>query len=208
MRLALALALVLILVPLPGTATARGATRAQCAPRGAETVLRTARVELVHRTDERRDEERTWGCMAPRWKRFLILADPCLSDHGCLGLPPHLVAAGKYVGFQAPGCLRSECGSTVGVVSLRTGRRSETPNTGFGSTGPVVTTRGTIAWVDVGEYPQGGRFAPGKRVRAMAFGGPVATLDEGEEIEPESLALGGSTLYWTKAGAPRSAGLH
>jgi hypothetical protein len=44
-------------------------------------------------------------------------------------------------------------------------------------------------------------------VRASVSGRVGRLIAEGADIRARSLALAGSTLYWTQAGAPRSAAL-
>lgn len=59
-----------------------------------------------------------------------------------------------------------------------------------------MTASGAVAWIrSVDGIPE---------VRKLDSGGENV-MDTGTDIDPESLAVSGTTLYWTKAGGPRSA---
>jgi hypothetical protein len=105
----------------------------------------------------------------------------------------------------------------VFVQDLRTGRtlRDEptgTPATpglepeqraGIGhTTAIVVKSNGSVAWI-VGTGEDEGRY----QVHAADVTGS-RLLASGGDIDPASLALAGSTLYWTQAGKPFSAPLN
>jgi hypothetical protein len=66
----------------------------------------------------------------------------------------------------------------------------------------VLRGDGALAWiVEIRNTVDSG---PRYQVRA-SLGGTVSTLvSEGGDIVPGSLALAGSTLYWTQAGTPHS----
>jgi hypothetical protein len=66
----------------------------------------------------------------------------------------------------------------------------------------VVKKDGAVAWIvdtskENGDYQVHALDMTGERVLAVS-----------PEIEPKSLALAGSTLYWTQGGVPESAALH
>jgi hypothetical protein len=67
--------------------------------------------------------------------------------------------------------------------------------------GLVVKSDGAVAWLS--EPVAGGPY----QVHAVDKAGS-RVVAEGEEIEPHSLALAGSTLYWTEAGKPMSTTLN
>jgi hypothetical protein len=67
--------------------------------------------------------------------------------------------------------------------------------------GLVVKSDGAVAWLS--RPLAGGPY----QVHAVDKAGS-RVVAEGDEIEPHSLALAGSTLYWTEAGKPMSAVLN
>ncbi len=104
----------------------------------------------------------------------------------------------------------------VTVKDLRTGRTLRHEPTGkrkvsgepelefgFGHTTAIVLNEdGAVAWIVEVPADEGGGF----QVHAAAFAGSTV-LASGPEIDPSSLALGGSTLYWMQGGQPRTATL-
>ncbi len=115
---------------------------------------------------------------------------------------PSATVSGRYVAFfvAAPGP------GGVAVFDLATGQRTFSGGAGGGGSGPdpvdaslVLKANGSVAWTTHD-------FAPWVVRRHDSTG--TATLDSGPQIDTESLAAGGSWLYWTDAGAPRSAPFH
>jgi hypothetical protein len=98
----------------------------------------------------------------------------------------------------------------VGVLNLRSGARWHCPigpwstiaETGFETTGIVVTQKGSAGWIGEERTLQKRR----REVHACE-GARRQILDEGPGIGLHSLRLHGITLSWTDAGAPRSAQL-
>jgi hypothetical protein len=69
----------------------------------------------------------------------------------------------------------------------------------------VLRGDGSLAWIV--ETRETESASPRYQVRTSVRGTESTLLAEGTDIPPGSLALAGSTLYWTQAGAPRSAPL-
>lgn len=69
----------------------------------------------------------------------------------------------------------------------------------------VLRGDGTMAWIV--ELRDSAMSPPSYELRRSGAGTASALLALGADIAPGSLALAGSTLYWTQAGAPRSAPL-
>jgi hypothetical protein len=127
---------------------------------------------------------------------------------------------GTFVAFEAstfrdypePNLPHSE--QRVVVESLRTGRvlyrvpagSSNHNRVGFGSiTSLLVKNDGAAAWIvgnGLGDLP-----STAYEVGAVEANGS-RLLAESSEIEPKSLALAGSTLYWTQGGKAMSASLN
>jgi len=142
------------------------------------------------------------------------------TEEGFYGLS-HEVLAGPVVAYEEIsnqlGC--GFCHWAVIVRDLRTGRVLRREPTGmpvnpgleenFG-VGPVraivLKSDGSVAWIADARGAEGRPSEGGYQVHASdASGGRL--LATGEDIEPDSLALAGSTIYWTQAGRPSSASL-
>lgn len=102
-----------------------------------------------------------------------------------------------------------EAGGGLTVYDLRSGKRigdaAVVANDGFSdslSADPVRLQKdGSVAWVG---SAKGDSDGPVVEVRAMKRG-KDKTLDSGLGINPKSLKVTGSTISWTKGGAPASA---
>ncbi len=100
------------------------------------------------------------------------------------------------------------------VRDLRTGRilhevltgtlvKPEPPTEGVGAVQAlVVKGDGSVAWTVAADHEEGTY-----QVHAVDKTGS-RTLATGSDIVPGSLALAGSTMYWTQAGSPQSAALN
>jgi hypothetical protein len=119
---------------------------------------------------------------------------------------------GARVAFDYLVCSRGgPCTGSVRVVHLRSGmtRRSETPpsdpDNPFSATSAAtdleLTRRGSVAWL----RPR--QLATGTDVQVFKFerGSAAVLLDQGPAIDPRSLAVSGSTVYWIHDGQPRAA---
>ena len=86
------------------------------------------------------------------------------------------------------------------MVNLRTGAK-RCNDVDVNVHGLGLTRAGSLAWLDFPDPPVSATV-----VRKLEAGGhdPVI-LDSGADIDRTSFAVGGNHIYWTKAGAPRSA---
>ena len=114
-----------------------------------------------------------------------------------------------FTSFPGPGAI--ECEQDVVVKNLRTGRvlhrvatgTSSQPSLCFGAVvSLLVNSEGSVAWIAGGRQPE-------TKMRLfevhLVDKSGSHLLASSTEIEPLSLALGGSTLYWTQDGKPASA---
>lgn len=118
-----------------------------------------------------------------------------------------------FTSYPAPGAI--ECEADVVVRDLRSGQILHNAPTGTSSPpslcfGPVITlivkSDGAVAWIvkdEEGHHPEPAPY----EVHAVDKTGN-RLLASGSEIEPYSLALGGSTLYWLQGGKPMSTTLN
>ena len=142
-----------------------------------------------------------------------IYRSPCCTGPG----PPSGTSAkvaGRYVAFVFPFgppgfCASARPDGELWVVDMVTGQRtfSETLTGGEHFPGPrddlVLKADGSVAWV-TSDPCSGATILSVNRHDSTG----TATLDSGPRIDSQSLAAGGSWLYWTDNGSPRSAPLH
>ena len=106
---------------------------------------------------------------------------------------------GPSVAYERLDCNKGTCTGGIRVRNLRTGtvRTNPIPAGTAVATEIVVSSSGAVAWTRKLQ-------AQIVEVRALGAGGE-RLLDSGTDVDPESLALAGSTVYWTKAGIAQSA---
>ncbi len=99
--------------------------------------------------------------------------------------------------------------STFDVRRTRDGRRIRRVRTPFvadaiqNATDLVLRGDGALAWIlEIRDTPSA---PPRYEVRTSVSGTAGTLVAQGADIAPGSLARAGSTIYWTQAGAPRSA---
>jgi hypothetical protein len=153
-----------------------------------------------------------FGCAYRSKHRYLLGPVPYGSATGGAGVEPEALA-GSIVAYGQMVIVGSTGEWTVVVRDLRNGRvlrrqptgmpvKAEPPSVGIGrAVAVVVKTDGSVAWIvetdqEDGKYQVHAVDKTGSRVLAL-----------GPDIAPSSLALAGSTLYWTQGGKPFSAAL-
>ncbi len=106
---------------------------------------------------------------------------------------PSAKVAGRYVAFFVNGA----GGSGVRVIDMVTGHGTFGERSPLAvSNGLVLKPDGSVAWI-ASDYQVDRHDSTG-----------TAVVDSGPGIDRHSLAAGGSWLYWTNAGSPRSATFH
>jgi hypothetical protein len=144
-------------------------------------------------------------------KRAFLLGPPPYGSAAGSGGVGRIALAGPVVAYSV-GRRGETQGHTLGEVWVRNlvtgkllhrmpnGSPAEPGNVGLGLTiALVVKSDGSVAWIN------GAPEALGTvQVRSVDASGSHL-LAVSPEIEPKSLALAGSTLYWTEAGKPYSA---
>jgi hypothetical protein len=177
------------------------------------------------------EAEEIFGCAYTGKRSFAISGPPTFSAEGG-GEASHYTLAGPILAYAIHGVeLVPPPGVTewkVEVENLRNGHVLHEVPTGTASApattsapggirnpryvgvGPVVSlvvkSDGAVAWIVENEIPA--RHVPAEyEVHAVDKTGN-RLLAAGSDIDPHSLALAGSTLYWTQGGKPMSAVLN
>lgn len=122
--------------------------------------------------------------------------------------PDKATVAGRYVASDYFVCDRGDgCTGRVGVDDVRR-RRYRVAPTGPGRIGSLILTdRGIAAWIRDGAGYGMTPSSPAVRSVQVLLADGAHRLDEGTDIDVNSLARAGSRLYWLKGGAPRTATL-
>lgn len=216
-RFALLTVVLAVALSAGSAASARGRSRpVGCPPAVRHSVVASDNEAEVYglRTSEERVEFR--GCLYGQSKSRLIgAANECLSAAGDCGGTDQLAIAGTVVACEQ--YVSSEVTGNrwlVEVKDLRSGRTLHRVPTGVtfppnpmlvgdGSTTTIVVKKdGAVAWI-VDTVQKHERF----QVHALDRTGS-RVLATGSDIDPHSLALTGSTLYWTQGHKPYSARLN
>jgi hypothetical protein len=205
----------------PGLASARDDRAQVCGSSDGHTVIARDVRAIIYRTEELNLEfYGYWGCVYGSRKAFRLGRELVAgSPYGSLAVK-NVTLVGATVAYE------TESSTTLGnrevissmrnvvVANLAIGQtRHKVPTgtsrhpaprvVGAGETRVIVVKRnGAVAWIN-DTVQKENRFevhaldATGERVLAV-----------GSNIAPESLALAGSTLYWSQGGKPFSAVLH
>jgi hypothetical protein len=204
----LALAAAALLVPASPEAQSTSA----CASSGSKTSLasRYVRVFTKPRIVRPRYRVRRWyGCLYSRGAKIPLatVGEPGIFTTAVS--EPHISRAFVGLGLEYEGPAGGNYGQ-IKVVNLRTGRAlvnepaaegdEETRTTGVPDL--ALKANGSVAWIVAVRQDSGTVY----RVVRHDLNGR-AVLDSGSDIDPSSLALSSSTLYWTRAGQPHSAEL-
>ncbi len=211
--------LVVLGIASPSEARSRHKTSASCLP-GRGHVLVADTEAQVYVASNSLEQPQVYGCLYGR-KNVVDLGPREIcggagSEGECFGVENPAVAGTKvaYLQFNASG---SHAEWRVVVRDLLTGRVLRKIPTGTRvpaepreiGTGPttmvVVKGDGAVAWIVI-TRGRGGREPAEYEVHAVDKNGS-RVLATGPGIASESLALVGSTLYWTQEGKPFSATL-
>lgn len=150
-----------------------------------------------------------YGCVYGHRHAYLLGSEPRFSSQGGEGIGSETIA-GTTVAFQSDSATSENARRTIVVVDLRTGRslRSITPGGPGFVTAIVVKSDGAVAWIV--ETKSEPASAENHQMKHSEYAVEAAdksgnrVLATGPGIDPSSLALAGSTLYWTQGGKPAS----
>lgn len=198
------IAVVAMAVALAPSAAA-GREHASCATRG-KTVLasRKARVFRAH-YDPGYDAE-TYACLYRRGGAKRLTYD-YLAGGSASGYGAAFQLTGHFVAFAQVNCGVDDCSYTPKTVDLRTRRAVRQLGQRSDLVAPFtmrVAKSGSLAILARDEPQVGQSDLTVYEVRAVEATG-TTTLDSGPGVDPASLALAGSHVYWTRDGVPHSA---
>jgi hypothetical protein len=168
----------------------------RCALRGSSTIYRDGAVRVYSKAfpDE---SEKTYGCLFSANKRVQLAQSYGPDNYVAL---EYLHSARPYIAFSLDDAEKGVASAPpVYVVNLRTGSKRSWQAFNYVQ-GVGLTRHGSVAWMD--PPPD----VTGYAIHKLEAGAKEAvTLDSGTGIDPTSFAVGGHFIYWTKAGAPKSA---
>jgi hypothetical protein len=228
-RLAIAAIPLLALLLVPGGASAargRHAAPAKCRPGHSRQIAANAHAQLYLAPEPHALPEYlgVYGCVYGRHRPIFLGGLPDPSSQGDEGIQ-HATLAGSMAAYEeffigGYGSERAE--RRVVVRDLRSGRvlhrvpngTPPTPEPGGVGIGNVVSlvvkSDGAVAWI-AGDGEVVSPSNPSVKVSAYQVEAVDASgnrlLASGAEIDPHSLRLAGSTLYWTQEGKTMSATL-
>jgi hypothetical protein len=200
---ALVLALgVIMLAPASGEARKRHRT---CYPAHTKTLVASARARVFRARKVVQDTHVTYGCLLSRKRPFKFYLPDFPS-----GFDP-IVLAGRYAAYgDYSDCAAAFCDpNSVILQNLRNGHVTfaDGPGIRIANVSALVLKRdGSLAWI-ASTLDEFGVIEPGRQVVKLERGTSPVILDSGTGVVADSLALAGSTLYWTKNGTPLSATL-
>jgi hypothetical protein len=200
MRRSCAIPLILALCLAP-PADAKHKRKHRCAIRDGVAVLHSKKAVILKRgsSDNVEDGIEYYGCLRSKKRPFLVASSS--SNQYTSSSIDLMQLRGAYFAYaDSYGDINSDCRASVNVVSIRTRVARYAPATlhdgkfgdcpGVGKL--VATDTGAAAWSSM----QGADSF----IRKLDSGGP-ATLDQGPDVDPASLALTGSTLSWNRGSA-------
>jgi hypothetical protein len=185
--------------------TGRAAKKKKVACSTAGTTLVASSQSRVYSLAKNSDDP-VYACYAKAGKKILLATFRNCSDSSSFA---GAVLAGPYIAYVTGSCDLVDERETLRVLDLRTGKVLKTtdatsdvgaPNTRF--RGMVVTAKGSVAWIGFVD----GDTTKLTEVYKWDSGGKVK-LDAGDDVAQDSLALGGTTLYWLKGATAKSASL-
>ena len=170
--------------------------RRTCYPPGTSTIVQN-KVGRFYSSGSQSVGESWYVCAFKRGTSWKLV----LSKHGPPPYPFDAKVSGRYVAFWV-GDSRGPSTGPVKVIDMVTGRSTFSETTGDRFASLVLKANASVAWITTSQ----GNFGPWEVSRHDSTG--TAVVGSGSRIEPGSLAAGGSWLYWTNAGSPRSAPFH
>jgi hypothetical protein len=167
----------------------------------------------VYEAENKLSEHEIYGCLYGHHRTYTLGAPPECggSEEGCSGSEGETLA-GKVVAyeeFSTKPCCQSvlvvvrDLGTGRTLHRVPTGSSTSPADVGRGFTsGIAVKSDGAVAWIVTSGVARGGN-----QVQVVDKSGS-RVVASGTDVDPQSLALAGSTLYWTQGGKPFFTTLH
>jgi hypothetical protein len=214
----MALSVLLLTAASASEAHGRHKASANCLSPHSRLLLADAQAMVYVKQSALGNEQVVFGCAfrRPGVYRLGGVAQCGGGGSGCSGINEERLA-GTMIAFQTIASASGESGTAprygIVVKDLLSGHVIHSAGTGTPARvfpeqlgiglaeGLVLNSRGDVAWIARGK-PEDGP----DQVHAVNRSGD-RMLAEGQDIEPGSIALAGTTLYWTQGGRPASAPL-
>jgi hypothetical protein len=200
LALLVAAAALLLLSP-SGTAAAKS-HRPTCFPPHSKTIAADAKVRVFQTRKVVQHTHVLYGCLLRRKRPVTFLLPDFPTGFGPIVLAAPFVAYGDYSDCAAAFCNPN----SVVLQDLRGGQGK--PVQGQVSVATVydlvLKPNGSLAFI-ASTFDSNGAIIPGLSVVKVEHGATPVVLDSGAGVTSGSLALAGTTLYWTDGGAPRTA---
>lgn len=199
--IALVIAAVAMAAAVSVASPAEAQKRPTCDPEGARTLAAKGPIRIFEvRRRPGRKLAGYYACMAGRRP---------VSIPGYLTLDAGVGAfqiVGDRVGYVFDDCDRYSagqqgCTAEVVVVDARTRRVRRSVIADHGGAGSLVLSQSGTAALMVGQH-SGERPNPARLL--LMRDTTLEEIDSGNDLDTSSLALGGRTLYWLKAGQPKT----
>ena len=219
-RIAISTLVALMLLPTAASAATHGKkSAAQCPPGHSHLITANAQAQVYEAFDPAEEGFKVYGC-AYRHKRSYGLGLPFSASGTAGGGVDEETLAGAVVAYQESAASASLPGGgrwVIVVRDLRTGRVLHEVPTGTPSVpepsrigvgaveSVVVRSDGAVAWI-VENLKRSTETSPYYEVHELDKAG-ATVLASGIDIEPRSLALAGSTLYWMQGSKAMTASL-
>jgi hypothetical protein len=199
---ALALLAAAALLLLPSATAGAKSHRPTCFPPHTKTIAADAKIRVFQTRRVVEHAHVTYGCLLGRKRPVKFLLPDFPTGFGPIALVAPFVAYGDYSDCAAAFCNPN----SVVLQDLRGGKG--TPVQGQVSVATVydlvLKPNGSLAFI-ASTFDTNGSIIPGLSVVNVEHGASAVVLDSGTGVMSGSLALAGSTLYWTDAVAPRAA---
>jgi hypothetical protein len=174
-----------------------------------KTVASNAKVRVFYRElPDQPEDLRYYGCLRSNGKRTW-LGDLEVTTVDSSG-PGSFRLRGELVGYEYSSCYDGGCVIDVETDDLRTGKRIRHFVQRSADATAVVDLRiaksGSLGVMESAS-PDAGSGPPYTNTVISVTSEGATVLDSGLDVDADSLALGGSWLYWTRAGEPHSAPL-
>jgi hypothetical protein len=210
-RYAVAWAMAFAFVSAPTSeAKKHRAKQAPCSLSGSKTVIATEHARIFTKADAHGETLSVYACLDSRNRRFLLsVGDTAPGGSGDTTGRPAL--AGAYVAYALGHFDDSQrynsdfkgFADQVVAINLSTAAELRFPAAAGNSPSAhvsdlVLSKSGSFAWIGSG--------TASNEVHRFDVGDTADTvIDSGPNLQAGSLALAGSTIYWTKANKPASA---